>query len=81
MSDIRSSITDISIHLLHNSNMLITIQKRVFLLFPISTSTGRFVGLEAGMREDDDQALCLLICRRNGNLLLGDELRKRRWWA
>lgn len=82
MCDIWSGIADIAIHLAHDPNVLVTVQQRVFLLTLATWSTATVAGLvclETGIREDDDQSLCVLIGGGDGNMLFGDELWEG-WW-
>lgn len=76
MRDIRTGLTDIPVHLAHHTNMLVAVQQRV-LLIPTRTSTpamGSPVGLQAGIGQDDNQALGVLVMGVNGDMLLRDQL-------
>jgi hypothetical protein len=77
MSNIRSCVTDVTIHFAHNTDVLVTVQQRVFLLaltaWSVATKAG-LVCLEAGIGEDDDQSLRVLVGRWDGDVLFGDEL-------
>lgn len=82
MRDIRSRVADIPIHLAHHTNMLVAVQQRVLLL-PLSAHAARaavgcLVGLEAGIAQDDNESLGVLVGWRNGVVLLGHQLRQRR---
>lgn len=80
MGDVRTSITDIAVHLAHDANVFIAVQQRVFvILHSISTMCG-LVGLQAGVGQDDNEALGILIGGRDGDGLFGDELRQRWRW-
>lgn len=74
----------ISIKFSENSDVLVAVQQRVLFLtldtHVTSTGVGRLVCLEAGVGEYDDQALGVLVGRRDGDMLLCDELRKLRRW-
>lgn len=78
MSDVGPRLTDIPVHLAHDANMLVTVEKRVFLLslnaHVTSTGVRRLVSFEARVGQDYNQALRVLVRRRNGGMLLGDEL-------
>lgn len=78
MGDIRPSLTDIPVHLAHHTDVLIAIEQRVFLIptRAIATTMGSPICLQTGMREDDNQALCLLVIGRNRDMLFSDQLRQ-----
>lgn len=78
MGDIRSGLTDISVHLAHHTNVFIAIKQRVFLIptRAIATTMGSTICLQTGMRENDNQALCLLVIGRNRDMLFSDQLRQ-----
>lgn len=63
MRDIWSGVTDVPVHLPHDSNMLITIQKRVFfVLYDAAPAAMRgFVRFETRIGENDNQPLCIFI--------------------
>jgi len=69
MCNIGSRITDVAIHLPHDSNMLIAVEKCIFLVFGSGTRSSRcprrtsthLVRLETGMGEDDDQSLRVFV--------------------
>jgi hypothetical protein len=77
MSDIRSCVTDVAIHFAHDTDVLVTVQQRVFLLAltarSVATEAG-LVGLETGVREDDDQSLGVFVGGWYWDMLFGDEL-------
>jgi hypothetical protein len=81
VSDIRSCVADIAVHLAHDTNVLVTVQQRVFLLAltarSVATEAG-LVGLETGIREDDDQSLGVFVGGWYWDMLFGDELWERR---
>jgi hypothetical protein len=82
MGDIWSSVADVAIHLAHDSNVLVTVQERVFLLALSAwsaTTVASLVCLETGIGEDDDQSLSVFVGGRNRNVLFSDKLWKRRW--
>lgn len=78
MSDIRSGITDIAVHLAHDTNVLVAVEERVFLvaLARSATSVRGLVRLETGIGEDDDETFAAFVAGGNGDMLLSDELRK-----
>lgn len=80
VSDIRSSLAYVPVHLAHNSNMFVTVEKRIFLLsldaHVTSACVGGFVGFETGMRQNNNQAPRVSVGRRYGDMLLCDELRE-----
>jgi len=82
VSDIRSCVTDVTIHFAHDTDVLVTVQQRVFLLalaaWSVAAKAG-FVGLEAGIGEDDDQSLAVFVGGWDGDVLFGDELWEG-WW-
>lgn len=63
VGDVGSGIADVTIHLAHNTDMFITVQERVLLISRAgsATSMGSFVGLEAGVGEDDNHALGIFV--------------------
>lgn len=79
VGNIRSSITDIAVHLAHDTNVFIGVEQGVFLLSlgtrSVSTIDG-LVSLETGIGQDDNQALGVLVGRGNWSMLLCDELWK-----
>lgn len=74
MCDIWPCIADISIHLPHYSNMLVAIEKGVFLIFDttISAAMRGFVSLKACVREYDYQSLSIFIIWGYGDMLLSN---------
>jgi len=81
MRDVWSSVTDISTHFSHDSNVFIAVQKRIlFILDTSSSAVDGLVRLQARIGQDDDQALGVFVIRGNRHVLLCDKLRKRRRW-
>lgn len=78
MGDVWPSIANVAIHLSQNSDMLIAVQERVLVLAMHSRAAGSTVGglvcFEAGVGEDDDKALGVLVRRRDRCTLLGNKL-------
>lgn len=77
--NVGSRITDVAVHLAHNSDMLVAVQKGILLLalhsHTVSTaSMGSLVGLETGIGEDNDKPWAILIAVSNWNMLLCDKL-------
>ena len=58
VSDVRPSITDVSVHLSHDTNVLVAVEQRIFLFLVRCIATrsavGCFVRLEAGVGKDDN---------------------------
>lgn len=75
-------LADVPVHLAHHTNVLVAVQQRVLLLaldtHVPSAGVGGLVGFETGVREDDDQALRVLISRDDRDMLLGHQLRQFR---
>lgn len=81
VGDIRTRIRDVAVHLAHDSNVLVAVEQRVFvILHAVAAAVCGFVCLETGVGEDDNQALGVLVVGSDGNMLLGDELRECGWW-
>lgn len=80
MGDVGSSLTDVPVHLAQDTNVLVAVQQRVLVIaldaHVTRTGVGGLVGLETGMGQDDNQSLRILVGRRDGDMLLGDQLRK-----
>lgn len=78
MCNIRPSIANVSVHLPHYTNVLVAVEQRVlvFALHARATyaAVGCLVGLEAGIGQDDDQPLAILVVGSDGHVLLGNEL-------
>lgn len=75
MCDIWTSVADVAIHLAHDADVFIAVQKRVFLLTLSAGSTATIAGLvclETGIGEDDDQSLGVFVGGRNRRMLFGD---------
>lgn len=80
---IGACLADVSVHLSHDANVFIAVQKRVLLVshHAIASTVRSLVGLEAGIGQDDDQALSIFVSRRNGNMLLCNQLREFWRWT
>lgn len=81
MRDIRPSVTDVPIHLSHDSNVLVAVQQRVLVIFCSSASTARrFICFKAGIRQDDYETLRVLVVGCNGHMLFCYKLRESWRW-
>lgn len=78
VSNVGASVTDVSVHLAHDANVLIAVEKRVLFLslraHATGAAVGRLVGLEAGIGEHHDEPLGVLVGWWDGHVLLRDEL-------
>ena len=77
VSDVGSSITDITVHLAHDTNVLVAVEQRVLLVSDgahPACGVRSLVRLEAGIGEDYDEPLRVLVVRSNGNVLLCHQL-------
>lgn len=78
VGDVWAGVADISIHLSHDANMLVAVEEGVLLLALNTHAAGPTVGslvrLEAGMRENDNQPLGVLVGGCDGKMLLGYKL-------
>ena len=78
MGDVGTSITNVPIHLAHDTDVLITVEQRVLVLTVAAGASVRsLVRLKTGIGQDDDQTLRVLVCGRDGSALLGNQLRQR----
>ena len=81
VGDIGACVGDVAVHLAHDSDVLVAVEERVLvILHAIAATVCGLVGLEAGVGEDDDQALGVLVVGCDGYVLLGDELWEGRRW-
>lgn len=80
VGDIRAGITDVSVHLPHDTNVLIAVEQRVLVValhaHAAATTVRSLVGLETGIGEDDNEPLRVLVALCDGQLLLSYELRQ-----
>ena len=74
MCDIWSCITDVTVHLAHDTDVLVTVQQAVLVIFHAIAPVGSFVCLQAGVRQDYDETLAVFVGGWDGMCLLGDEL-------
>lgn len=79
MSNVGSGVANISIHLAHHSDVFVAVEERVLVL-PVGTRTTpaavrSFVGFEAGIRQNNNEPLRILVGRRNRCILLRYQLR------
>ena len=81
MCDIGSCITNVSIRLSHDTDMLVTVEQGVLVVLDaIASTVCRLVCLEAGIRQHDDQPLAVFIATRDRHVLFSDQLREARGW-
>nr|POE48735.1 hypothetical protein CFP56_38831 [Quercus suber] len=83
MCNIRTSITDVSVHLSHDTNMLVTVEQRIFCSIFGAVASVRmrgFIRFQTGIGEHNDQALGILITARDRHVLLGYQLGQTRRW-
>lgn len=79
VGDVWASFTDVTSHLPHNANVLVTVQEGVFLIFGTRFGAmGCAVGLETGVGQDNDESLGVLVSGGDWNMLFGNEPRKFR---
>lgn len=78
MGNVGPRFADVPVHLAHDTNVLVTVEKGVFLFALDAQMTGAgvrgLVCFKARVRKDDNQALRVLVRRRDGDMLLGDKL-------
>lgn len=81
MGDVWPGVADVSIHFSHDANVLIAVEKRVFLVsdYAAPTAVGGLVCFQAGMRQYHDQSLAVFIIGSNRNMLFSDQLREFGW--
>ena len=75
VGDVWSCFANVSIHLPHHTNMVITVEKRVFFFSSIWTLGIRMrsaISLETGVGEDYDQSACVLVGRSDWCMLFSD---------
>lgn len=61
--------------------MLVAVEQRVLVVLGTTTATrGGLVCLETGIGKHNDETLRVFVARRDGNVLLGYELRQRWRW-
>lgn len=78
MSYVRAGIADVPIHFSQHAYVLVAVEKGV-LVFAVHACAADptmrgFVGLEAGIGENDDQSLRIFVGRRDWHILLGYKL-------
>ena len=75
VGDIWASFADITVHLAHDTDVLITVQQRKLLILGSTTAAGdRLVGLQTGIGENHNQTLSVLVMGWNRNMLLRNKL-------
>jgi hypothetical protein len=77
VENVRPGFTDVPSHLLQHSNVVIGVEKYIFL-GTIGTATGYLVGFQACLREDNDQTFRVVVFCRERRRLFGSEGGKRR---
>lgn len=82
MGDVGTGITDVPVHLAHNTNVLITVEQRVLILtvhaIAASTAVRRLVRLKTGIGQDNNEPLGVLVGGRDRRALLSNQLREGR---
>lgn len=80
VGDIRAGITNVSVHLPHDTNVLVAVEQRILVVAlhaHAATATVRcLISLETGIGEDDNESLRVLVALCDGQLLLSYELRQ-----
>lgn len=82
VSDVGSGIADISVHLAHDTDVLVAVEQRVLLVPDRAHPAGgvrSLVRLEAGIGQHHDESLGVLVVGSDGDMLLRNQLRQRRW--
>lgn len=86
MGDVRPGLAYVAVHFAHDADVLVGVEQRVLLLAAVRSPSGSSaaaaaaaavrgaVGLEAGVGEDDDETLAVLVLGGDGDVLLSDEL-------
>jgi|TARA_R110002003_G_scaffold184_5_gene14412 hypothetical protein len=75
MGDVWPRLTDVAAHLPHHTDMIVAVEEVVLVLSRSRASTcavGRFVRLEGGIAQHNDQSLCVFVVGWNGSVLFGD---------
>lgn len=82
MGDIGSGITDIPIHLAHDTDVLVAVEQRVLVLAVHAIAAGaavrRLVRLQTGIGQDDDETLGVFVGGWDRRVLFRDQLGERR---
>lgn len=74
VGDVRAGVADVAVHLAHDADVLVAVQQRVLLILAVAATVGGLVGFEAGVGEDDDEALGVLVAAGDGAALLRHQL-------
>lgn len=76
MGNVGTSITDVAVHLSHDTNVLVAVEQGVLVVLDtIATAMSSLVRLETRIGQDDDKTLGVLVGGGDGDGLLGDQLR------
>lgn len=79
MRNVGSRVANVTVHLPHDTDVFVAVEQRVLVL-PLhahtaaATAVRGLVRFEAGIGEYDDEPRCVLVTRRNGNVLFGNKL-------
>lgn len=82
MRDVGSRVANVTVHLAHNTDVFVAVEKRIFVLAlhahaaGAAAAVGGLVGFEAGIGEDYDKPRGILIACSDGDVLFRDELRQ-----
>lgn len=80
MRNVGSRVADVTVHLSHNTDVLVAVEQRVLVLALHAHAAGTaaavrgLVGLEAGIGEHHDKPRCIFVACSDGNVLLGNKL-------
>lgn len=81
MGDVGAGITNVPVHLSHDTNVLVAVEQRVLILAVHPGATGATVGglvrLKTGIGQHHDKPLGVLVGGGNGRVLLCNQLRER----
>jgi hypothetical protein len=74
---VRPSLTDVSPHLPHYTNVVVAVEQVVLFLFaagPSARANGRFIRFESCIAKDNDESLCIFVIVGDRNVLFGYQL-------
>lgn len=81
MGDVGAGITNVPVHLSHDTNVLVAVEQRVLILAvhpgAAGTAVGGLVRLETGIGQDYDESLRVFVGGGDGCVLLRNQLRQR----
>lgn len=75
MGDVGSGFAYVAPHLAHYANVVVTVEQVVLVLARAGAAASamrRLVRLQRRIAQNDDQALCVFVVGRDGDMLLGD---------